>query len=224
MTTLSAGKYTYELIEGWAKLPEGWVLGTDWDHDRFPGQGLSVQSKRSPDGRPRSGRKLPDLLGRGRAYRRPLRIHRLRGQPVPPGAGSKHRAEIQHRRQTPHVPGHPGPTVGHRLVREITRSRRERAAGPFNWPTDAAIAPTGELFISDGYGNSRVHKYTGEGRLLFSWGVPGKSAPGEFHVPHGIWIHTDGRVFVADRENDRIQIFTPDGRIPDPMDGLLPPL
>ena len=87
----------------------------------------------------------------------------------------------------------------------------QRAAGPFHRPTDAAISPTGELYISDGYGNSRVHKFTSDGRLLSSWGEPGKAAPGEFHCPHGVWVHTDGRVFIADRENNRMQIFSPDG-------------
>ena len=86
-----------------------------------------------------------------------------------------------------------------------------RAAGPFNRPTDVGLDPQGDMYISDGYGNSRVHKFSAVGELLFSWGAPGKTAAGEFHVPHGVWVHTDGRVFVADRENNRIQIFSPDG-------------
>ena len=87
----------------------------------------------------------------------------------------------------------------------------QRAAGPFNRCTDIALSPSGDLYISDGYANCRVHKYSSEGRYLFSWGRPGKSAPGEFHIPHGIWVHWDGRVMVCDRENNRIQIFTPEG-------------
>ena len=87
-----------------------------------------------------------------------------------------------------------------------------RAAGPFNRPSDVALDPNNDLYISDGYGNSRVHKFSASGEFLFSWGEPGKTAPGEFHVPHGVWVHTDGRVFVADRENNRIQVFTPDGK------------
>jgi DNA-binding beta-propeller fold protein YncE len=78
-----------------------------------------------------------------------------------------------------------------------------------------ALDPIGDMYISDGYGNARVHKFSAGGKLLFSWGSPGKRAPGEFHVPHGVWVHTDGRVFVADRENNRIQIFSPDGRFLD---------
>ena len=87
----------------------------------------------------------------------------------------------------------------------------QRAAGPFNRCTDIALSPSGDLYISDGYANCRVHKYSPEGRYLFSWGRPGKSAPGEFHIPHGIWVHWDGRVMVCDRENNRIQIFTAEG-------------
>ena len=87
----------------------------------------------------------------------------------------------------------------------------QRAAGPFNLPSDVALSPGGDLYISDGYGNARVHRFTADGRLVSSWGAPGKSAPSEFHVPHGVWVHNDGRVFVADRENNRIQIFSADG-------------
>jgi DNA-binding beta-propeller fold protein YncE len=81
---------------------------------------------------------------------------------------------------------------------------------PFNRPTNLAVAPNGELFVSDGYGNARVHRFSASGELLQSWGQPG-TAPGQFNTPHGIWVHPDGRVFVCDRENDRLQIFSPDG-------------
>jgi DNA-binding beta-propeller fold protein YncE len=86
----------------------------------------------------------------------------------------------------------------------------DRASGPFCAPTDAAVGPDGSIYVSDGYGNARVHRFAASGQLLGSWGGPG-SGPGEFHIPHGIWVHTDGRVFVCDRENDRVQIFTGDG-------------
>ncbi|MCL2394766.1 MAG: peptidyl-alpha-hydroxyglycine alpha-amidating lyase family protein [Acidimicrobiaceae bacterium] len=85
-----------------------------------------------------------------------------------------------------------------------------RAAGPFNHPTNLAVAPSGDYYVSDGYGNSRVHRFSEDGDLIQSWGEPG-SKQGEFVVPHGVWVHDDGRVFVADRENDRIQIFGPTG-------------
>jgi hypothetical protein len=98
-----------------------------------------------------------------------------------------------------------------------------RAAGPFNRCTDLGISPSGDLYISDGYANCRVHKFSPEGRYLFSWGRPGKNAPGEFHVPHGIWVHWDGRVLVADRENNRIQIFTPEGNYITQWTGLARP-
>lgn len=81
---------------------------------------------------------------------------------------------------------------------------------PFNRPTDAAISPSGQLFVSDGYGNSSVHRFSPEGELLNSWGEKG-DAPGQFDVPHDVWVLGDGRVFVADRQNDRIQIFTQQG-------------
>lgn len=80
---------------------------------------------------------------------------------------------------------------------------------PFNRPTNVAIAPNGDLYVADGYGNARIHHFSAAGELLGGWGEPGRG-PGQFVVPHGIWI-ADNRVFVADRENDRIQIFSLDG-------------
>jgi DNA-binding beta-propeller fold protein YncE len=83
-------------------------------------------------------------------------------------------------------------------------------AGPFNRPTNIAVGPKGDLYVSDGYGNCRVHRFSPTGELKRSWGVPG-NGPGQFYLPHGIACAADGRVFVCDRENDRIQIFSPDG-------------
>jgi DNA-binding beta-propeller fold protein YncE len=85
-----------------------------------------------------------------------------------------------------------------------------RAGPPFHRPTNVALAADGALYVTDGYGNARVHKFTADGRLLFSWGAPG-SGPGQFNLPHGIALDRSGRVYVADRENSRIQLFTPAG-------------
>ena len=86
----------------------------------------------------------------------------------------------------------------------------KRAADPFNRPTNIAVGPNGDYYISDGYGNARVHRFSPKGELKHSWGTPGRG-PGQFHLPHGIACDTDGRVYVCDRESDRIQIFSPDG-------------
>ena len=86
-----------------------------------------------------------------------------------------------------------------------------RAAPPFHYPTNLALAPSGELYVSDGYGNARVHKFSADGQLLFSWGGPG-DGPSQFHVPHGIAVDRQGIVYIADRENSRLQLFSPEGR------------
>jgi DNA-binding beta-propeller fold protein YncE len=85
-----------------------------------------------------------------------------------------------------------------------------RPADGFNRPTNLAVAPSGDLYISDGYGNCRVHQFSPSGERKRSWGVPG-TGPGQFYLPHGIGAAADGRIFVCDRESDRIQIFSPDG-------------
>jgi hypothetical protein len=69
--------------------------------------------------------------------------------------------------------------------------------GPFNLPTDIAFTPSGDMFITDGYGNARVHKFDASGQYLFSWGEPG-TGPGEFNMPHGVHINRPGLVLVCD--------------------------
>jgi DNA-binding beta-propeller fold protein YncE len=86
-----------------------------------------------------------------------------------------------------------------------------RAAGPFNYPTELVPDTSGDLYVSDGYRNARVHRFDPHGHLRFSWGEGGKTAPNQFHLPHSLLVH-EGRVYVCDRENHRIQVFDTDGK------------
>ena len=82
---------------------------------------------------------------------------------------------------------------------------------PFHRCTHTALSPRGDIYVSDGYGNARVHKYDPAGRLLLSWGEPGID-PGQFNLVHNICCDSEGWVYVADRENHRVQVFDGDGR------------
>jgi DNA-binding beta-propeller fold protein YncE len=82
---------------------------------------------------------------------------------------------------------------------------------PFHRCTHTALSPQGDIYVSDGYGNACVHKFAPDGRHLTSWGAPG-SDPGEFNIVHNIVCDAEGWVYVADRENHRIQVFDGSGR------------
>ncbi|MFC1911962.1 peptidyl-alpha-hydroxyglycine alpha-amidating lyase family protein [Chloroflexota bacterium] len=82
---------------------------------------------------------------------------------------------------------------------------------PFNRPTGVAISSSKEIYVSDGYGNARLHKFSPDGTLLSSWGEPGP-APGQFRLPHSVWVDKQDRIWVPDRENSRIQIFNEKGK------------
>jgi DNA-binding beta-propeller fold protein YncE len=90
----------------------------------------------------------------------------------------------------------------------------QRGGAPFNRPTQVALSPAGEIYVSDGYGNARVHKFTPAGELMFSWGEPG-TGPGQFSIVHAVCTDENGVVYIADRENSRIQVFTAEGRFID---------
>ncbi len=92
---------------------------------------------------------------------------------------------------------------------EVGEQPKTRSA--FNGTTDIAFGPNGRLFITDGYGNARVLEYTPDGKRVRQWGKPG-TGPGEFHLPHSIQIDEDGVIYVADRENGRIEKFDLDGK------------
>ena len=87
----------------------------------------------------------------------------------------------------------------------------EQSGDPFNKPTDVAVSPkTGEVIISDGYGNSRIHRYDKDGNHILSWGEPGAD-DAQFSLPHNLALLGDDKVVVCDRENHRVQLFTIEG-------------
>ncbi len=90
---------------------------------------------------------------------------------------------------------------------------------PFNRVTNVAKGRNGDLYVADGYGNARVHRFSADGKLITSWGQPG-NGPGEFNLPHAIAVDSGGRVYVADRENSRVQIFREDGTFIDAWNWL----
>ena len=104
---------------------------------------------------------------------------------------------------TPDRPTDTGYTAANKVV--------EHSAGPFNRPTRLVTDAQGNIYVTDGYGNARVHKFDRCGRLLKSWGEPG-TEPGKFNLPHGIGISLDSTtLYVADRQNNRVQLFSTEG-------------
>ncbi len=87
-----------------------------------------------------------------------------------------------------------------------------QAAGPFHRPTALALAPNGDRYVADGYGNAAIHHFDATGGFVGSFGAPG-SNPGQFRLPHAVVVTRDGQIVVADRENDRLQLFDSRGQI-----------
>lgn len=204
------GPMSFKVVEGWGALPEGWrfveVAGVATDSkDRVfvfnRGEHPMIVFDRAG--------KFLSAWGEGQ-------FARAHGLTIGPDDAVYCTDDLDHtvRKFTPDgtllmtlgTSGRPSDTgatsMDYRTIRH--------AGPPFNFPTSLALAADGSLYIADGYGNSRIHKYSSAGNHLFSWGEPG-SGPGEFLVPHGIAVGPDGTVVVADRENCRLQFFSPDG-------------
>jgi len=114
-------------------------------------------------------------------------------------------------------------TPGGKELLRLGNRNSPRWGQPFNHPTDIAVAPDGEIYVSDGYGNARVHRFTPDGEYLGSWGELG-TGQGQFMTPHAVWVDVQNRVLVADRENDRVQLFTRDGTFIEEWRGLCRPM
>jgi DNA-binding beta-propeller fold protein YncE len=99
-----------------------------------------------------------------------------------------------------------------KLLRTLgTRGEPGNDQTHLNKPTDMAVTPGGDVYVSDGYGNDRVVHFDKQGRFVKAWGKLG-TGPGEFSLPHSIALDSQGRVYVADRNNVRIQVFDADGK------------
>ena len=206
---LGSGEYQYERVEGWAKIPEYFVMG---EPISGPGRygGIVDVATDSQDrvfafcrgNHPvmifdRDGNFI-SCWGEGH-FRQPHGIFIGPDDSVYVADSQTHTVE----KFTPD--GKLMMTLG---TRNWAMALLGRA--PFNMPTGVALGPSGEIFVSDGYANFLVHKFSPEGQLMKSWGEPGKG-PGQFTVPHNIGVDRHGTVYVCDREGERIQIFTSDG-------------
>lgn len=107
-------------------------------------------------------------------------------------------------------------------VARLGARHKPRWGAPFNHPTDVAVASDGCIFVADGYGNANVHRFAADGRHELTWGHLGRE-PGAFMTPHAVWAVND-RVLVADRENNRVQVFSQDGVLEAIFDGLQNPM
>ncbi len=101
--------------------------------------------------------------------------------------------------------------------------RRGEPLRPFNHPSDVAVAPSGRIFVADGYAAHCVHRFDAGGAYLGSFGGPGRE-PGRFMEPHALWVFADGRVVVIDRCNDRVQVFTQEGELQAVWEGFYRPV
>ena len=198
-------KIEYEVIEGWEKLPEGWsfveVAGVATDsQDRVYvfNRGEHPIIVFSPDG------DFLETWGDG-VFTNPHGIYIGPDNTVYCADNFDHTVRIfepdgtlRRTLGTKNQPSDTGFVPGESPV--------QKGGDPFNMVTNVALSQQGDLYVADGYGNARVHKFTGNGDYLTSWGEPG-DGPGEFNLPHAIAVDKNDRVYVADRENSRIQVF-----------------
>ena len=210
MATVGTGGYTYEYVQDWAKLPPGQSFGT-----------CSAVATDSQDRVYVFHRKDPPVL----VFDSEGNYLSCWGNGVfaePHGFNIKDDIVYVTDRNdsvvlTFTLDGKPLQIIGKRGVHsdtgcEVPGDLVPRSAGPFNYPTELVRSPSGDLYVTDGYRNSRVHRFSAEGELISSWGEPGKTEPGHFHLPHSLLVTEDGTVYVCDRENSRIQLFSADGK------------
>ena len=101
-------------------------------------------------------------------------------------------------------------------------AKKEEDELHFNMPTDMAITSSGDVFVTDGYGNRRIVHFDKDGQFVKAWGSYG-SEPGKFVLPHAIALDSIGRLYVADRNSARIHVFNQDGKLLDQWSNMIMP-
>tara|TARA_B100000949_G_C14224099_1_gene425896 strand:+ start:66 stop:935 length:870 start_codon:yes stop_codon:yes gene_type:complete len=205
------GDYRYELVENWAKLPEGWIFT----------QVGAVAVDQHDEVYVFNRSEHPVIV-----FDKEGNFIRSFGEGSFPSAHGMCWGEnesvwlvdsIDHTVKKYSKSGNHILTIGN-----------ENSPGedgePFNKPTDASVASNGDLYISDGYGNTKVHVFSQDGTFKFSWGQEKGPAvwDGDFNTPHNIWVH-DQTVYVADRENHRVQLFDLKGNHKDTWTDFIQP-
>lgn len=210
MVTVGSSRYTYEVIENWGALPEGWTIGE-----------VATVAVDSQDRLYTHQRKEPPILvfdregnflnswGNGA-------VVTAHGIFIGPDDIVYLTDVGDHVTMKYTLDGKPLLVLGNRGQPSDTGCEEPggkvlRPGGPFNMPAQMVLSPSGDLYVSDGYRNCRIHRFTPQGQLIASWGDSGKIAPGEFHCPHCMWVDKEGTVFVCDRDNSRIQVFSATG-------------
>lgn len=201
MVTLGTAEYTFEVVENWAKLPHGWSfkevggVGTDANDNVYVfNRGEHPMMVFDRDG--------TFLRSWGEGL-----FPRAHGLTMGPDDTMFCTDDGDHTVRKCRLDGKVLFTLG-----ISGKPARFMSGDPFNRCTHVAIDPrNGDFYVSDGYGNARVHKYGPDGKLLLSWGESGTD-PGQFNIVHNIATDQEGWVYVADRENHRIQVFDPNGR------------
>src|SRR6201997_5284286 len=174
MVTLGGGDYIYEPVEDWAKLPSGWSF------KEIGGVGVDRKDNVYVFNRGEHPMIVFDRDGNFlRSFGEGL-FSRAHGLHIDADDNLYCTDDGDHtvRKCTPDGKG--GLTTG-----MPKKPRLFRSGEPFHRCTHTALSPKGEIYVSDGYGNARVHKYSPDGKLLMSWGEPG-SDPGQFNIVHNI--------------------------------------
>lgn len=218
MRTREASELQYELVEGWERLPEGYGYADV--------AGLGIDSQDRVYALTRRDARVIVYEADGsfvKSLAEGLFTERTHGLAIGPDGSIFCVDDGDHtvRKFTPDgelvmtigtsgVPSQTGYDGGKPSLYEKLKSITQ-GGPPFNRPTNLAVAANGDLYVADGYGNARVHRFSADGELIQSWGEPG-TARGQFNLPHAVWVTPDNRVLVADRENDRVQVFTLEGK------------
>lgn len=206
MVTVGSGEYRYKRVDDWPKMPKYWAFS--WPTD------AAVNSH-------------GEIYVLSREDKHPITIWDKQGNfvsswgegafsPMPHGIYIAPNDNVWVVDRDYHIVSEFSPggdllrTLGNRLSPSPTWHGRFIKSVPFNMPANVAVSPNGFIYVADGYGNQRVHKFSPEGELVHSWGKQGQG-PGEFALVHNIDIDKHNRILVCDDENHRIQLFNSDG-------------